>query len=299
VQSARPHPQGGRHSYYRPTDRKTGAGLSLTAETLRRHLEGEITIALYAINPTTQGCKWVAIDADYKNALEDLLKLNDALRRDEIHGALEKSRRGGHLWVFFETPQPARSCRIYVYDLALRLGVPVKGGSLPEGIEIFPKHDRLKPGEFGNAIRGPLGVHRGTNRHYWFYGADYELEKQMAYLKQVPKVSGAQLEALIARRAIPPQLAEPKPQPQVTRMHSGTSNGREFRILDYIRTKLRKAGRNYVTQCPSCAEREHDRSGDNLAISIEDPRKYICWAGCRREMIREALGCPIGQRQPA
>jgi len=30
VQSARPHPESGRHYYYRPTDRKTGGGLSLT-----------------------------------------------------------------------------------------------------------------------------------------------------------------------------------------------------------------------------------------------------------------------------
>jgi hypothetical protein len=44
VQSARRHPESGRHYYYRATDRKSGAGLSLTAETLRRHLEGEITI---------------------------------------------------------------------------------------------------------------------------------------------------------------------------------------------------------------------------------------------------------------
>ena len=299
VQSARPHPEGSRHYYYRPTDKKTGAGLSLTAETLRRHLEGEITIALYAINPATQGCKWIAIDADYKTALEDLLKLNYYLGRDKVHGALEKSRRGGHLWVFFETPQPARSCRIYVYDMALRLGVPVKSGGLPEGIEIFPKHDRLRPGEFGNAIRGPLGLHRGANRRYWFYGADYELEKQMAYLKQVPKVSGAQLQALIAGKSAPPGLGERKSQQEATRMHSGNGSGREFRILDYIKTKLRKVGRNYVTQCPSCAEAGHDRSGDNLAILIEDPRKYICWAGCGKEMIREALGRPIRYRQSA
>jgi hypothetical protein len=59
VQSARPHPESGRHCYYRPTDSKTGAGLSLTTETLRCHLEGEITIALYAINPGTQGYKWI------------------------------------------------------------------------------------------------------------------------------------------------------------------------------------------------------------------------------------------------
>lgn len=299
VQSARPHPESGRHYYYRPRDRRTGAGLSLSGETLRCHLQGEITLALYAINPATQRCKWIAIDADYKNALEDLLKLNYYLGRDEVHGALERSRRGGHLWVFFEAPQPARSCRIYVYDLALRLGVPVKGGGLPEGIELFPKHDRLKPGEFGNAIRGPLGIHRGANRRYWFYGADYELEKQMTYLKRVPKVAGAQLEALIVGKAIPAELAAGSPQPEAMRASRGNGNGREFRILNYIETKLRKVGRNYVTRCPSCAEGGHDRSGNNLAISIEDPRKYICWAGCGKEMIREALGCPIRYRQPA
>lgn len=43
------------------------------------------------------------------------------------------------MWVFFDLPQPARSCRIYVYDLALKLEVPVKGYGLPDGIEIFPK----------------------------------------------------------------------------------------------------------------------------------------------------------------
>ena len=65
LQSNRPHPQSGRHYYYRPKDKKTGQGLSLTPDTIRRHLEGEITIGLYAINPTTQCSKWVAIDAEY------------------------------------------------------------------------------------------------------------------------------------------------------------------------------------------------------------------------------------------
>jgi hypothetical protein len=57
LQSDRPHPESGRHYYYRPTDKTTGQGLSLTSETIRRHLEGEITIGLYAINPATQRCK--------------------------------------------------------------------------------------------------------------------------------------------------------------------------------------------------------------------------------------------------
>lgn len=293
VQATRPDPETGRYYYYRPRAKDTGQPMELTYETLRRHLGGETTIALYAINPSTQCCKWIAIDADYKDALEDLLKLNYYLGRDAVSAALEKSKRGGHLWVFFETPQPARFCRIYVYDLALRLGVPVKGNGLPEGIEIFPKHDELKKGEFGNAIRGPLGVHRGANRRYWFYGADYDLEKQMVYLRRLPKVSSSQLKRLIAGKAIPPQLAPRTLRGEQIRRNSGNGARHEFRVLEHISTKLRKVGRNYVTQCPSCAASGHDRSRDNLAISIEEPQKYICWAGCTKEMIRTALGYPL------
>jgi len=104
LQSDRPHPESGRHYYYRPTDKTTGQGLQLTSETIRRHLEGEITIGLYAINPVTQRCKWVAIDADYKGAMEDLVKLQYYLSEDQVQAALEMSKRGGHLWIFLEIP---------------------------------------------------------------------------------------------------------------------------------------------------------------------------------------------------
>ena len=67
LQSNRPHPESVRHYYYRPKDKKTGQGLSLTPDTIRRHLEGEITIGLYSINTANQCSKWVAIDVDYKN----------------------------------------------------------------------------------------------------------------------------------------------------------------------------------------------------------------------------------------
>jgi hypothetical protein len=95
LQSDRPHAESGRHYYYRPTDKTTGQGLSLRSETVRRHIEGEITIGLYAINPATQRCKWVAIDADYKGAMEDLVKLQYYLSQDQVHAALEMNYIGG------------------------------------------------------------------------------------------------------------------------------------------------------------------------------------------------------------
>jgi hypothetical protein len=297
LQSLRPHPESGRHYYFRPKAKGAGEELSLSAATIRRHLEGEVTIGLYAINPSTQRSKWVAIDADYAGAMEDLLKLQYFLQEDKVEAALEMSRRGGHLWIFMESPALARECRIYIYNLALKLGVRIRGAGLAEGIEVFPKHDELREGEFGNAMRGPLGIHRGANRRYWFYGADYDLEDQIAYLNRLRKVSEEQLRTFIAGKIMPPEFDRKRPSADQSVPFVRTS-GHEFRILGHV-GKVRKVGRNYVTQCPSCAEAGQDRSGDNLAISIEDPRKYLCWAGCTREMIRRAVGCPIPVRQSA
>src|SRR5436305_10482487 len=99
IQSMRPHPESGRHYYYRPKSQGSSEPAGLSLETVRRHLAGELTIGIYAINPATQRCKWTAIDADYKTALEDLIKLQRELRDDGIAAALEKSKRGGHLWI--------------------------------------------------------------------------------------------------------------------------------------------------------------------------------------------------------
>ena len=298
LQSARPHPESGRHYYFRPKERSSGAPLSLTAKTIGDHLEGKITIGLYAINPSNQRCKWVAIDADYKNAMEDLLKLQYHLTQDRVESALEMSRRGGHLWIFLTPPLLARKCRIYIYDLAGRLGVPVKGAGLAEGIEVFPKHDAIATGAFGNALRGPLGIHRGANRRFWFYGADYTLEAQTEFLKRLRKVTEGELDRFTAGKELPADIGKLQPEAKPTRERRPGRNQTTFCILDYV-GKTRIVGKNHVARCPSCAEVGHDRSGDNLAILVSDPRFYQCWAGCAKEMIRAALGHPIRVPQRA
>jgi hypothetical protein len=290
LQSIRPHPDTGRHYYFRPKENGTERPLSLSEAMIRRHLEGDITVGLYAINPANQRCKWVAIDADYKNAMEDLLKLQYHLTQNKVEPALEMSKRGGHLWIFFALPLLARDCRIYVHDLARRLGVPVKGAGVVEGIEVFPKHDAIGAGQFGNAIRGPLGIHRGANRRFWFYGADYTFEAQLKYLNSLRKVTEAELQTFIVGKERPEETSKTtgayKPR------FCSAAPRREFRILEHV-TPARKVGRNYVARCPSCAQSGHDRSGDNLAILIEDPRYYKCWAGCAKDLIRAALGQPV------
>ncbi len=192
----------GKHYYYRPKqDRR------LSPQTIRQHLNGQQTVGLYALNPTTQRSKWVAIDADYDNALEDLLKLQWELGQDGVEAALEKSRRGAHLWIFADKPLLAKHCRIYIHNLALRLKVPVKGGSgLAEGIEVFPRQDQLGPDEFGNAIRGPLGIHRATGRRYWFYGADYRLGAQLDYLERLRRITETEMGGFIDGLEMPEEF---------------------------------------------------------------------------------------------
>jgi hypothetical protein len=291
LQSTRPHPETGRHHYFLPSDKRTKAPLELNANTIRRHLAGELTIGLYAINPENQCCKWVAIDADYKDALEDLLKLQFRLNQDGVQPALEMSKRGGHLWIFLAKPLLAKQCRIYIHDVALRLGVPIKRADLREGIEVFPKQDTIAPAEFGNALRGPLGVHRGAARRFWFYGADYTVQAQLEYLDRLRKLTDNELQTFIAGQTIAKPDRAYSSNPHTSRLKCGSRRS-DFKILEHVGA-LRKVGRNYVTRCPSCAHAGHDRSGDNLAILIEDPRFYRCWAGCGKEAIRAALGCPV------
>src|ERR1700691_460212 len=230
----------GKHYYYRPKrDRR------ISPQTVREHLNGQLTAGLYALNPKTQRSKWVAIDADYENALDDLLKVQWELRQDGVEAALKKPRRGAHLWIFADKPLLARHCRIYIYNLARRLKVPVKGGSgLAEGIEVFPRQDQLGPDEFGNAIRGPLGVHRATDRRYWFYGADYQLEAQLDYLERLRKMTEPEIARFITGLEMPQEF---RPRPKIV-LPPYDLTRREFRILDHVSSTRKRSG-NLWAQC--------------------------------------------------
>jgi len=297
LQSIRPHPDSGHHYYhYRPMEKESGAPLLLNEKTVCAHLEGRITIGLYAINSANQRCKWVAIDADYANAMHDLVKLQYQLTQDRVQSALEMSKRGGHLWIFMAVPLLARKCRTYIYDLAQKLEVPIKGSGLAEGIEVFPKHDEIQEGAFGNAIRGPLGIHRGAKRRFWFYGADYTLDAQLGFLRRLRRLTEDELHRFTAGKELPPNIAKVRSEVEPLNSSQIAPGRGEFSILEYV-TETRVVGRNYVARCPSCALAGRDRGRDNLAILVSNPRFYQCWAGCSKEMIRAALGRPIAVRQ--
>jgi hypothetical protein len=176
--------------------------------------------------------------------------------------------------------------------------VPVKRSGLAEGIEVFPKHDEIQEGAFGNAIRGPLGIHRGAKRRFWFYGADYTLEAQMEFVTHLRKLTEEELDRFTLGKGLPPRIAKVRSEAESVSSNAFGRDRRGFCILDYV-SETRVVGRNHVARCPSCALAGRDRGRDNLAILVSDPRFYQCWAGCTKEMIRAALGKPIPVRNTA
>jgi hypothetical protein len=293
MQAARPLPNGS-VPYYLARDWPTKKPKPLDADVVRMHLNGDITINLYAINPETQRSKWVAIDADFDGAVEALFQLQWELRQDGVEAALEQSRRGGHLWIFADAPLLASECRIYIYNLALRLGVPVKGGGLKDGIEVFPRQDRIEDGEYGNAIRAPLGVHRKTNQRYWFYEAALTPEAQLDYLDSLKKLTEAELRTFIHGMTLPeayrPVVAPPY-IPPATSSRFALSSG--FSIMSTRHARITATGGRAAHRAPKPGTIE---PATTLLSKSSNPRLYKCWAGCTKEEIRAALGQPIRRK---
>src|SRR5260370_31830641 len=111
------------------------------------------------------------------------------------------------------------------------------------------------------------------------------------------RVIGEEWDRSTAGKALPPKIVKPRHELEPMREGSGLTRTR-FCILEHV-GKTRIMGKNHVTRCPSCEKEGRERGGDNLAILVADPRFYLCWAGCTKEMIRAAVGEPIPVRTTA
>lgn len=130
----------------------------LNVEHLCAHLRGEITLGAYCLDQKNKA-RFMVFDADDEEGLHQLIQLNSQLAQNGYPSYLESSRRGGHLWFFFEKPISGREARLFGRGILEESGM--------EGIELFPKQDRLSQGP-GSLIRMPFGIHRVTGLQYGF-----------------------------------------------------------------------------------------------------------------------------------
>jgi hypothetical protein len=152
---------------------------ALTRDVAEAHLRGQITAGAYLLDDEDR-CRLLVLDHDDKRTLPDLdpatgrrrvieedglAMLQDCRHRLEEQGiacAVSESRRGGHLFVFFDEPVPARDARALAI-LALGTDEVERMHRGHEAFEVYPKQDRRNgQGETagtGSNIALPLGVH--------------------------------------------------------------------------------------------------------------------------------------------
>ena len=127
----------------------------LTVNHIMRHLKGELALGVYILGLDGKA-KFSVIDADDDESLEKLAKVQESL---PIPSYLESSRRGGHLWFFFEEPVEGKIAKNFGLEIAKRFLVEA---------EVFPKQAESQGP--GSCIRLPFGIHKKTGERYPFIG---------------------------------------------------------------------------------------------------------------------------------
>ena len=119
----------------------------VTDKVLVDHLRGRITCGWYCLNRANE-IKWACVDADSEDGQKLLQRVSQRLKGLEIPSYIEESREGrGHLWIFLE-PLAAKPVRKVLRRV------------VEEGMEVFPKQNRISLKGYGSLVRGPEGVSR-------------------------------------------------------------------------------------------------------------------------------------------
>jgi hypothetical protein len=235
------------------------------------HLRGEITLGAYLLNQESRA-RFVAFGADSERSWEHVGHLARVLADENVPAYLEKSHRGGHLWLFLAQAVAGREARAFGQGLLAAHQV--------EGVELYPKQDRLADGP-GSLIRMPFGVHRLTGQRYGFYTADGSplagsIREQIRALGAPEIVPEAAFEAY--RSFVPPQTVEAPGEPP-TAPERGTLSERikaSVTVLEFVSryVVLKPTASGAVGLCPF-----HDDHHPSFGVNDEG-NYWHCFAGC-------------------
>ena len=243
----------------------------LNVDHLFRHLRGEITLGTYLLNPQSEA-RFIVFDADNEYYFSTLISMREQLETEDIPTYLETSRRGGHLWFFFEQAIPGRQAREFGCGLLSFYG--------NEKIEIFPKQDQLSGGP-GSLIRMPFGVHRQSGQRYGFLDLDG---------KPLAPTIRQQIQVLSAPQNVPNKAFEvyqPSSIPlslQTTSLEA-TDSPRDvvsiriknrISVLEFVGefVDLQPTNKGAIGLCPF-----HEDHKPSLSINV-DENYWHCFAGC-------------------
>lgn len=157
---------------------------------LKAHLKGQCRVGSYLIQERDKA-RHLIFDIDRKSR-KTVRKIHRHLRKLGIPNYVERSKsKGFHIWVFFESLNDAAIIR--------RLGHLVLATVGEDGIEIFPKQDRVTAGGLGNCIWLPLFPSDAEKNRTVFLDKQFDpFNDQWAFLCRIKKVSSKKLRGALA-----------------------------------------------------------------------------------------------------
>lgn len=255
-----------------PDGRYISVKKPLSMELVEAHLRGDTTLGAYALDRDSHA-RWVCFDADVDEPWKQLISLARNLATKAVPSYLERSRRGGHLWLFFSAPTPGVEARRFAQNLLAEHSI--------SGVELFPKQDRLTTGP-GSLVRLPLGVHRLTGRRYPFTTLGGEplaptIRKQVRVLANPQRAPRGFVEATLQRASLAAPVPSSSPPERPTAHPPGEAVSARIKaaisVYDFVSHYVELDGQGRGL-CPFHDD-HHKSFGVNAAGNY-----WHCFAGC-------------------
>lgn len=226
----------------------------LTTSHFVRHLKGTMTLGVYLLGEDGMA-KYAVIDADDDEGFE---KMNVAQSKLTFPSYLETSRRGGHLWFFFEQPVTGKVAKNFGLEIAKRYAI---------NAEVFPK--QAESNGPGSCIRLPFGIHLKTGKRYPFIGLGGWREQimELSNPKRVP------LSEVMEYQYEEPKRKVLQKNPLNGELPLWEKVKRQITVLELVENYIDLNSKG-VGRCPF-----HDDQHPSFSVNIKE-NYWNCFSGC-------------------
>lgn len=186
--------------------------IPLSIDIIRNHLMGRdvksrskknFTIGIYPMLPDET--RWfLAVDFDKESWMKDSKAYLETCRSFCVPAILERSRsgNGGHIWIFFAEPIPAKLARqlgAFMLTQAMENRPEMRFDSYDR---FFPSQDTMPKGGFGNLIALPLQKEPRKNGNCVFIDEKFiPYADQWAFLSSVQCLTRGEVETIVEKAA--------------------------------------------------------------------------------------------------
>ena len=282
--------------------------LSLTDQDLYRHLAGKDSYArdVVGVYPmlTDETCAFCCVDFDDDGFKEAANAYHSVCTANGVPAYIERSRsgEGAHIWIFFDSPIPAKTARQLVSGLLTQTMEQNKSVDFTSYDRILPNQDTLPAGGFGNLIALPLQGHARKNGNSLFVDESFTpFADQWAFLSGIQRIDSGIVDALAARICKPSELgalvSESDETPwkqkakQVTALDFGGSLTVICADMIYISAEqLTAQTRNAILRLASFKNPDYYRT-QAMRMPVYNKPRVICCAESRDGYIALPRGC--------